>query len=71
EAVVADAARQLQGSEFDRALAVWRRRFAAPPGDAGERARQLRFLAGRGFSAEVAWRVLSAAAQATGPSNGG
>ena len=70
EAVIADAARQLQGSEFDRALAVWRRRFAAPPGDAGERARQLRFLAGRGFSAEVAWRVLSAAAQATAPDPG-
>lgn len=37
-------------TELPRALAVWRRRFAAPPADAAEHARQLRFLAARGFT---------------------
>lgn len=50
---------QLKDSEFERALAVWARKFgAALPEDAAARARQTRFLAGRGFSAEVIRRVL-------------
>ena len=55
------AAQTLRGSELERAQAVWRRKFGVPPADAKERARQLRFLAGRGFSGEVAYRVLRAA----------
>ena len=35
----------LRGSERERALAAWRRRFDAPAADPGERARQQRFLA--------------------------
>ncbi|HMT58817.1 MAG TPA: regulatory protein RecX, partial [Ottowia sp.] len=61
EAVIADAALQLQGTELDRALAVWQRRFGVPPKDPRERARQLRFLAARGFSGEVARRALQGA----------
>lgn len=44
--------------EFERAKAVWQRRFGAPAADAAERARQARFLAGRGFSADVIHRVV-------------
>ncbi len=47
--------------ELTRARRVWQRKFAgAPPavGDAAERARQARFLAGRGFSADTIRRVL-------------
>ncbi|MBN8453013.1 recombination regulator RecX [Accumulibacter sp.] len=50
--------------ELTRARRVWARRFGqqpAAPGDAAERARQMRFLAGRGFSAETVRRVLRAA----------
>ncbi|WP_374691664.1 recombination regulator RecX [Accumulibacter sp.] len=50
--------------ELTRARRVWARRFGqqpAAPGDAAERARQMRFLAGRGFSAETIRRVLRAA----------
>ena len=49
---------ELQASEFDRACAVWKRKFGHPPTDAAERLRQMRFLAGRGFGAETVGRVM-------------
>jgi regulatory protein len=54
----ADTARQLRETEFQRALAVWRKRFPAPAADAAGRAKQMRFLAARGFAAEVVRRVV-------------
>ncbi len=60
-AAVQQAVAQLQGSELERARAVWRRKFSAPAADAAERARQMRFLAARGFGAEVIRRVVSGA----------
>lgn len=49
----------LERSELARARAVHAKRFGASvPGDAAARAKQLRFLTARGFSAEVARRVL-------------
>ncbi|MDD2544761.1 MAG: recombination regulator RecX [Burkholderiaceae bacterium] len=48
----------LQDSELDRARALWLRKFGTPPTEAKERARQMRFLAARGFSGEVVRRVL-------------
>lgn len=53
-----DAREQLVGTEAERARAVWERRFGAPPADAAERARQMRFLAARGFAAEVVRRTV-------------
>ena len=47
-----------RATEFERALAVWRRRFAEPPTDAREQARQSRFLAARGFEGDVIRRLL-------------
>jgi regulatory protein len=55
---VADAVAGLQGSEFERALEVWKRRFGVPPQDATERARQVRFLMARGFAGAVVAKVL-------------
>ncbi|MDM0081310.1 recombination regulator RecX [Variovorax sp. J31P179] len=55
---VAEAVAGLQGSEFDRALEVWKRRFGVPPQDATERARQVRFLMARGFAGAVVAKVL-------------
>ena len=49
---------QLKNSEFDRAHALWARRFGEPPTLPEDRARQARFLAARGFSGEVIRRVL-------------
>ncbi len=56
--LVAETLAQARSTEFERALEVWRRRFGAPPQDLKERARQQRFLAGRGFDAAVIGRVL-------------
>jgi len=55
---VAQALEQLRGTERERAQAVWQRRFGAPALEAKERARQMRFLMARGFSAEVVRRVV-------------
>lgn len=56
------AALRLKESELQRARAVRDRKFPAWPATAAERAKQARFLAGRGFSAEVIERVLRAPA---------
>lgn len=49
---------QLRTTEFERARVVWQKRFGEPPLDAQARARQMRFLAARGFSADVIRRVV-------------
>ena len=59
------AAQVLRETELERARAVRERKFGAPPANVGERARQARFLAGRGFSPDVIWRVLRASARST------
>lgn len=57
----AEAAQQLKQSERERAREVWSRKFGQAPLDAAERARQMRFLAGRGFSSEaIRWAVQGA-----------
>lgn len=55
-----DAAQALRESELQRARAVRARKFAEWPESAAERAKQARFLAGRGFSPEVIGRALRA-----------
>ena len=57
-ALGAEAAQALKDSELQRARAVRARKFASWPATAAERARQGRFLAGRGFSPEVIGRAL-------------
>lgn len=58
EAQSAQALRELQASEVERARAVWHKKFEAPALDAASRARQMRFLAARGFAGEVIRQVL-------------
>lgn len=57
--VLADAAEQLRATELERARAVWSRKFRMPPRDAAEKARQMRFLAARGFAGDTVRKVLS------------
>ena len=57
-ALVASTLQQARATEYERALEVWRRRFGEPPADAAERAKQTRFLAGRGFEGDVIQRVV-------------
>lgn len=46
-------------SEFDRARAVWRKKFDSIPTDAAEKARQMRFLQSRGFTTDIIRRAIS------------
>jgi regulatory protein len=57
--LVASTLLQARGTEFERAAEVWRRRFGEPAADAAGRARQMRFLAGRGFDGDVIRRVVA------------
>lgn len=56
--VVSDAVAALKDGEVEAARAVWKRKFRAPPVNAAERAKQARFLLGRGFSSESITRLL-------------
>ena len=59
---VAAALAGLQASERERALAVWQKKFGAPPLDAQAAAKQMRFLASRGFAGDVIRRVVASPA---------
>jgi regulatory protein len=58
---IAQALEAMRGTEFERALVIWRKKFGEPPSDASERAKQVRFLVSRGFAAEVVRRVVAGA----------
>ncbi|MDZ7812441.1 MAG: regulatory protein RecX [Ideonella sp.] len=57
-ALDADTAQQLRSTEVQRAREVWLKRFGTVAANTRERARQMRFLAARGFSAEAVHRVV-------------
>ncbi len=56
--IMTQARAQLREVELTSARDAWSRRFGKPPADRAERARQARFLAGRGFSFDVIARLL-------------
>lgn len=53
-----EALGKVEDTELERARAVWQRKFDGPCADAAGRARQARFLAGRGFTSETIRRVM-------------
>ena len=59
--VMQEALASLRGSELARAREVWRKKFGVVASTPAERARQLRFLASRGFGAEVLRHVVAGA----------
>lgn len=59
--LVAEAVDELRATEEARAREVWRRKFGQPAAEPHERARQMRFLATRGFSADAIRRVVTGA----------
>ena len=59
--VVAEAVNSLKGSELERAREIWRKKFDGPAADPAVRAKQMRFLAARGFGGEVIRRVVTQA----------
>jgi regulatory protein len=58
DAALAAAQVQLKDSEVEAARSVWQKKFGNLPATLEERARQSRFLASRGFSAEAVRKVL-------------
>ncbi len=58
--VVALAVERAQVQELDHCRTAWGKKFGVLPQNAAERGRQMRFLAGRGFSAEAVRQVLKA-----------
>ena len=56
--LVQEAVATLQGSELERARAVLHKKFANAAADPATRARQMRFLAGRGFGGEVIQKLI-------------
>ncbi len=55
---VAEALAQLKATESERAREVWQKKFGSAPTDPQARAKQIRFLLGRGFGAEVVRRIV-------------
>ena len=56
--LISAAIPQLKQGELEAARAVWHRKFATPPQDPKEKAKQMRFLQSRGFSMEVIFKVM-------------
>ena len=61
EELISASIPQLKEGELDAARAVWQRKFASPPQDQKEKAKQVRFLQSRGFSMEVIFKVMKIA----------
>jgi regulatory protein len=58
EAIIDAVLAEARDGEVERARAVWQKKFGAPPADLAEKAKQMRFLQGRGFAPEVIWQVI-------------
>jgi regulatory protein len=56
--LVRQAMADLKPTELARARAVWSKKFDAPPANPADKAKQCRFLASRGFGAEVIFKVV-------------
>jgi regulatory protein len=61
--LVSSTLAQARQTELARAREVWRRRFGVVAEDAAARAKQMRFLAGRGFDGDIIRRVVQAEAE--------
>jgi regulatory protein len=61
EEAIAQATRAARAGELDRARQAWSKRFGREPHTAAERAKQIRFLQGRGFSFDTIRQVIAGA----------
>lgn len=57
-AAASDALAGVEIDDLDTMVALWRRRFGAPPASDKEKARQVRFLQSRGFSLSAIFKLL-------------
>lgn len=56
--LIAAAVAQLRDGEIDAAMALWQKKFGSLPRNMAERARQIRFMQGRGFALEVILHIM-------------
>ena len=57
--MISELSHELSSSEFERAQALWTRKFGEISSDPKERAKQYRFLVSKGFHPELVSRVIS------------
>ncbi len=57
--IVSQLSAELSASEFERAQALWARKFGEISSDPKERAKQYRFLVSKGFNPELVSRLIS------------
>lgn len=58
EVVMAEVLDTARANDLEAARGVWRKKFGKPPADLQERAKQMRFLASRGFPTDVVYKVV-------------
>ena len=58
DAIIDSVLSENRDSELDRAREVWQKKFGAPPADAAEKARHIRFMQSRGFTSEIIRRAI-------------
>lgn len=58
EDLINDVLPQMKDTELEAARGIWQRKFGIAPGDAKEKAKQLRFMQSRGFMPDVIFKVL-------------
>lgn len=59
DSIIEASLNENRSSELARAREIWRKKFSLPPTGAAEKAKQLRFLQGRGFSMDIIRHVLA------------
>ena len=59
DTTIEDVLSRNRDSELERAREVWRKKFRSAPENANETVKQMRFLQGRGFTAEVIRKTLT------------
>lgn len=57
--MISELSHELSSSEFERAQALWARKFGEISSDQKERAKQYRFLVSKGFHPELVSRLIS------------
>ncbi|OJZ19717.1 MAG: recombination regulator RecX [Thiobacillus sp. 65-29] len=58
EALIDDVLADQRDNEAARARSVWEKKFGVPPANPADRAKQMRFLQGRGFALDVIQHIL-------------
>jgi len=59
DSIIEASLNENSSSELARAREIWRKKFSLPPTGAAEKAKQLRFLQGRGFTLDIIRHVFT------------